>query len=82
MGELIDFAAYKKQKEKEELEELKKQVDSLLSQHEQESSPRYSLKDSTDLFSGASIYSNLDGYPEWWGTEEEFSYYPDYGEED
>ena len=45
MGELIDFAAYKKQKEKEELEELKKQVDSLLSQHEQESSPYYILKD-------------------------------------
>lgn len=82
MGELIDFIAYKKQREEQELEKLKKQIDSLMSQHEKESLPYYNLKDSEDLFYSAPIFPNLDGYTEWWGTEEEFSYYPDYGEED
>jgi hypothetical protein len=82
MGELIDFVAYKKQKEEEELKDLMTQVEFLLSKHPHESSPYYNFKDSADLFYGAPIYSNLDGYSEWWGTEEEFSYYPDHGEED
>jgi hypothetical protein len=82
MGELIDFAAYKKQKEKEELEDLMKQVELLASKHPPEPLPYYNFKDSENLFHGAPIYPSLDGYNEWWGLEEEFSYYPDYGEED
>jgi len=85
MGELIDFAAYKKQKEEEEIEDLMKQVEVLMSQYQHEALPYYKLNDPRNVgdFYGAPIYPpSLDGYNEWWGTEDEFSYYPDYGEED
>jgi len=88
MGELIDLSEYKKKKEEEdikELEYLKKQVDALMSQHPPEYLPYYKLDDSYNVgdFYGARIHPpSLDGYSEWWGAEDEFSYCLDYGEED
>jgi hypothetical protein len=91
MGELIDFAMYKKQKEEKEVEKLMKQVEDIISQdHPEVSHPQFKdFHNVTDLFYGAPIYPpNSDDYSEWLGTEDKLSYYPydgyysDSGDED
>tara|TARA_B100000029_G_C17551370_1_gene950239 strand:- start:239 stop:517 length:279 start_codon:yes stop_codon:yes gene_type:complete len=92
MGELVNLAEYRKKKEEAELreiEDMKDQLAKILEEIKLEESPQWY----THYCDIASVYNpddyrisltaqELDGYSEWRGTEEEFSYYADYGEED
>jgi len=88
MGDLVNLAEYRKKKEEEEalkelkeLEEMKNKVGVILADMKVDEACFYLPTSGTYDFE----YSVPDGYnmySEWWGTPEEFSYYPDYGEED
>ena len=88
MGDLVNLAEYRKKKEEEaalremeELEALKNKVGVILADMKVDEAYFY-LPTSGMYDLEYSIPDSYNMSAEWWGTPEEFSYYPDYGEED
>ena len=88
MGDLVDLAEYRKNKEEEEamreleeLEVLKKKVGVILAEMKADEAYLY-LPITAPYDFDYSIPDSYNASSEWWGTPEEFSYYTEYGEED